>query len=59
MLDKVKTAIERYDMIKKGETVCCALSGGADSVALLLCLRELSDELGISLAPVSTESPIE
>ena len=52
MLDKVKTAIERYDMIKKGETVCCALSGGADSVALLIALDELSADLGITVSAV-------
>ena len=39
-------------MLKQGETVCCALSGGADSAALLLSLRELSGELGISLTAV-------
>lgn len=52
MLNKVKAAIERYDMIKKGETVCCALSGGADSVALLIALQELSTELVMTLTAV-------
>lgn len=52
MLNKVKAAIERYDMIKKGETVCCALSGGADSVALLIALQELSADLGITVSAV-------
>lgn len=41
MLDKVRSTIEKYQMIKEGETVLCCLSGGADSVALLLCLSEL------------------
>ena len=52
MLDKIKKTISQFDMLKQGETVCCALSGGADSVALLLALRELSGELGISLSAV-------
>ncbi|MCH5350216.1 MAG: tRNA lysidine(34) synthetase TilS [Oscillospiraceae bacterium] len=52
MLNKVKSAIERSDMIKKGETVCCALSGGADSVALLIALQELSTELGTTVSAV-------
>ncbi|MCH5192403.1 MAG: tRNA lysidine(34) synthetase TilS [Oscillospiraceae bacterium] len=52
MLSKVKSAVERYDMIKKGEAVCCALSGGADSVALLIALQELSAELGAGLSAV-------
>ena len=52
MLIKVKTAIERYHMIQKGEAVCCALSGGADSVALLIALQELSAELGATVSAV-------
>lgn len=41
MLEKVKKAIAEFNMISEGETVLCCLSGGADSVTLLLCLREL------------------
>lgn len=52
MLKKIRTAIEKYAMIKTGETVCCALSGGADSVAMLILLTELSAELGFSLTAV-------
>ena len=50
MLKKIKQTILQFDMLRQGETVCCALSGGADSVALLLSLRELSDEPGNSLS---------
>lgn len=52
MLKKIKSAIEKYAMIKNGETVCCALSGGADSVAMLIGLSELSRELGFTLTAV-------
>ncbi len=34
-------AIEKYQMCDKGERLLVCLSGGADSVALLLCLLEL------------------
>lgn len=41
MLDTVKRTISDYMMLETGENVLVALSGGADSVALLLSLREL------------------
>lgn len=45
MLDKVKETIKEYNMINEGETVLCCLSGGADSVTLVLCLRELGFDI--------------
>lgn len=41
MLDTVKRTISDYMMLETGENVLVALSGGADSAALLLSLREL------------------
>ena len=41
MIDRIKTAIKQYAMIQDGDTVTVALSGGADSVALLYALLEL------------------
>ena len=49
MIEKVLTAIERFSLISKGDTVTVALSGGADSVALLHVLWSLKDELSITL----------
>ena len=41
----------RYDLLPEaGETALCAVSGGADSVCLLLVLRELAAERGFRLA---------
>ena len=42
--------IEDYDMIPRGSTVLCALSGGADSVYLLHRLYLLRSILGFRLA---------
>lgn len=37
---------------KPGDTVCCALSGGADSVFLLRCLLEVRQQLSITVTAV-------
>lgn len=41
MLNTVSKTIEKYNMIQKSERVMVGLSGGADSVSLLLCLYRL------------------
>ena len=47
MLHKMTAAIRRYDMVKPGDTVICAVSGGADSMALLWGMFLLKEKLGI------------
>ncbi len=49
MLNKLLKFIRQQDMILSGETVICAVSGGADSVALLFALYLLKEKLGIQL----------
>ncbi len=53
MLDTVKRTIFDYMMLETGENVLVALSGGADSAALLLSLRELGIRCGHSPQPLS------
>jgi tRNA(Ile)-lysidine synthase len=43
ILKKVYLTIEGYDLVRKGETVLCAVSGGPDSVAMLHAFRELNE----------------
>ncbi|MGN1452233.1 MAG: tRNA lysidine(34) synthetase TilS [Eubacteriales bacterium] len=46
-LEKTLCWIRERELIRGGEAVLCALSGGADSVAMTLLLKELSETLGI------------
>ncbi len=41
MLNKVRNTISEYRLLSHSESVLVGLSGGADSVALLACLKEL------------------
>lgn len=57
---KNKTAdyIKRHAMTNKGESVCVAVSGGADSMCLLFLLHEMASTLEISLSAVHIEHGI-
>lgn len=43
--DNINAAISEFEMLSEGERVCVALSGGADSVSLLIALNDLNSEL--------------
>ncbi|MBI5235785.1 MAG: tRNA lysidine(34) synthetase TilS [Deltaproteobacteria bacterium] len=46
---KVRRAIENNAMLKAGEVIVCAVSGGIDSVVMLYVLASLKDEYSLKL----------
>lgn len=48
MIEKILSTIKTQNMISQNETLLISLSGGADSVALLLALTQLKTELKIN-----------
>src|SRR5687768_9777113 len=49
VLETVRATIRQHAMLTGGETVLVAVSGGADSVALLHVLMTLADEVSLRL----------
>ena len=52
LTERVRKTIKEHHMVKPGDRVMAALSGGADSVCLLRILVQLRDILGIRLRAV-------
>ncbi|HTG89867.1 MAG TPA: tRNA lysidine(34) synthetase TilS [Vicinamibacterales bacterium] len=53
IIDSVRSTVRRYGLLPAGSRVAVALSGGADSVALLYLLREIAEEEDFQVAGVA------
>ena len=49
LTDKVKQTIKRHGLLEHGDSVICAVSGGADSVCLLHVMLRLKKEYGLKV----------
>ena len=49
MLNKLLAFVRQYDMLQPGDRVVCAVSGGADSIALLFAMYLMSEKLQIQV----------
>lgn len=58
MHNKVRVFMEEYHMVEEGDCVLAAVSGGADSLCLILVLSAMCQELGIRLCAVHVEHGI-
>ena len=47
ILQKMLSFMEKYHMLDGCKTLVIGVSGGADSMAMLCCLRELAAELSV------------
>lgn len=50
MLEQFNALTEEYDMLPRGGTVLCAVSGGADSMCLLHIVQGMAPRLGLTVA---------
>jgi tRNA(Ile)-lysidine synthase len=58
MIDKIRRFIVENEMIKTGDHCMAGVSGGADSVCLLIILDRLKEQLGFTLEVIHVEHGI-
>lgn len=50
VISSLRAAISRHGLLRRNDRVLAAVSGGADSVALLLALSEIASESGLAIS---------
>ena len=57
-MKNIKKLIEKYNLIKKGETIGVGVSGGKDSMALLNYLNEIKFDYGFDVIAITIDHSI-
>lgn len=57
-MENIKKLIEKYNLIKKGETIGVGVSGGKDSMALLNYLNEIKFDYGFDVIAITIDHSI-
>ena len=60
ILSRVRRAVEKYGMIKKGDKICVGVSGGKDSLVLLSALAHMGrfDDFSYEIEAVTIDNGI-
>lgn len=58
ILQKTARTISKFNMIRKGDLVCAAVSGGKDSLSLLHVLKKMSESHNFSLQALTIDEGI-
>ena len=48
---RIKKTVEKYGLIRKGDKILVALSGGKDSISVLSALKVISGDMGFTVIP--------
>jgi uncharacterized protein (TIGR00269 family) len=55
---RVRDTVRKNDMVKEGDRIAVAVSGGKDSIALLLCLHKILAGRGVQLVAITVDEGI-
>ena len=48
---RFRKTVRKYRLVREGDKIALAISGGKDSISMLVLMSKIADEMGIQLAP--------